>query len=90
MTNQFSKGQWCYNKYTPWDYGVYSMDGDGRDIAIVRGDNEKSEANAKLITAAPELLSCCMDMLRIMELNPTNTNLYQRNKLTDLIQNATV
>jgi len=90
MERKYSQGEWCYAKYTPCDYGVHSLVGDGRDIALVRGDSEEAEANAKLITHAPELLHCCIDTLRILELNPTNDNLYQRNKLTMAIQNATV
>ena len=58
MKNQFTPGNWIYNKYEPVDYGVYSEQGDGRDIAIVRSltNEQESEANAQLISAAPDLL----------------------------------
>ena len=58
---KITKGEWVYSKYT-CDYGVYSEEGDGRDIALVRSrnDEEESEANVKLITAAPDMLQILM------------------------------
>lgn len=75
MTNKFSKGQWGYSKYEPCDFGVYSMDGDGRDIALVRGCGEEAEAeaNAKLITAAPELLEAINGLIMACEWVPRET-----------------
>lgn len=49
-------GEWIASKYSH-DWGVYSSEGNGNDIAIVRGDSAQAEANAKLIAAAPKLLS---------------------------------
>ena len=49
---------------------------------------EEGLANANLILAAKLLLVCCIDQLRILELNPTNDNLYQRNKLKQAIEKA--
>jgi len=59
---KITKGEWTYSKYEPYDYGVYSEEGDGRDIALVRSkkDEEESVANAKLIAAAPELLKALL------------------------------
>ena len=57
---KITKGNWMYNEYTPYDYGVYSdcEEREGRDIAIVRSyaNDEETLANAKLIAAAPDLL----------------------------------
>lgn len=58
-------------------------------VAQFIGNREEADANARLIAAAPELLNCCIDMLRILELNPTYDNLYQRNKISHAIEKAT-
>lgn len=57
MENKHTKGNWFFQKYST-DYGVYSDTGNGNDIALVREckNNEETEANVKLITAAPYLL----------------------------------
>ncbi len=91
MKTKHTKGEWIYSSYSNFDYGVYSMEGDSSDIALVRdrGVDGEAEANANLIAVAPELLDACIDILRILELNKTNTNLYQRNKLISLINKAT-
>jgi len=73
MTNKFSKGQWGYSKYEPCDFGVYSFDGDGRDIALVRGSNEEAEANAKIIVAAPEMLEALNGLIMACEWVPRET-----------------
>ena len=58
--NKPTAGEWMYSKYNniPGDYGVYSLEENGSDIAIVRGrgNDEETLANAKLISSAPELL----------------------------------
>ena len=50
-----TSGNWNYSKYSPCDYGVYSDEGDGNDIAIVREKNGEGEANVKVITAAKQM-----------------------------------
>lgn len=50
---------------------------------------EEVEANAKLIACAPEMIETLIDILRILELKPSNDNLYQRNKIKSLIKKAT-
>ena len=50
---------------------------------------EEQTANAKLIASAPDVLDCCIDILRILELKPNYVNLYQRNKLKRAIKKAT-
>ena len=89
METKFTKGEWNTCKYSPCDYGVYAnYDIRKGDIALVRGDGEEAEANLKLIASAPKLLECLIDMLRVMELNPTKENLYQRNKIERAIREA--
>jgi len=63
----------------------------GKTLALIpyfNEDNAEEVANAYLIAAAPNLLDCCIDTLRILELNPTLDNLYQRNKLRAAINKA--
>ena len=86
METKFTKGEWCACRYSPYDFGIYSDS--GRDLALVRGSDEEAEANVKLIASAPKLLECLIDMLRVMELNPTKENLYQRNKIERAIREA--
>lgn len=57
-------------------------------VSEIQG-KEQRIANAKLIAAAPEMLDALMDVVRILESNPTYTNLYQRNKINALIEKAT-
>ncbi len=63
-------GPWTVSKHgTPayaLQFGVYASD-DTNDFAIVRYDN--AEANANLISAAPELLEALEWVLRIAEDN---------------------
>ena len=63
METKHTKGEWVYNKYTPCDYGVYSTEGRGNDIALVRGSDDEAEANTKLIAAAPDLLNACIELI---------------------------
>ena len=86
METNYTKGEW------------YAKEGDihlietGKTIALIPyydKENKEEAANARLIAAAPELLNCCMDVLRIMDLKPTYTNQYQRNKIEDAIRKAT-
>jgi len=88
---KFTQGEWNISKHGNNDsFGIYA-EGGGNDIAIVKGGNEEggeAEANSKLIAAAPSLLDCCIDTLRILELSPTLDNLYQRNKLRAAINKA--
>jgi len=55
METKFTSGNWIAKKYST-DWGVYSDQGNGNDIALVRdkGGNE-GEANAALIASAPLL-----------------------------------
>ena len=54
---KYTKGEWIYKKYSGDDIGVYSATGSGYDIALVRsgGHNDDVEANAQLISAAPDM-----------------------------------
>ena len=89
METKFTNGEWCACRYSPVDYGIYTnSDTREGDIALVRGDDEEAEANMKLIASAPKLLECLIDMLRVMELNQTKENLYQRNKIERAIREA--
>lgn len=48
----------------------------------------ESRANAKLMSKSPQMSEALIDYLRIMELNPSNANLYQRNKIRQLLIEA--
>ena len=90
---KITKGEWIYNKYEPCDYGVYSADGDGRDIALVRSKNtdEESEANAKLIAAAPDLLNALKLLLVAIDVPKRNRKQAQAElKAIDAIRKAQV
>lgn len=74
MSNtKHTAGNWTFKKYST-DFGVYSEEGKGYDIALVREVNheEEAEANARLISAAPALLDAsesCLQSLRDMVQN---------------------
>jgi hypothetical protein len=57
-------GPWRYFNYAGSDFGICE-DSDGRDgrgardFGLVRGDDDEAEANAALISSAPELLEAC-------------------------------
>ena len=53
-----TQGQWVFSNYSDYEYGVYSeaeID-DGCDIALIRDKGESTLANARLISASPDLL----------------------------------
>jgi hypothetical protein len=68
MKANYTKGEWSYSRYSH-DFGVYSPESNGRDIALVReyGDEQQALANAKLIAAAPHLLDAAQSVLNILE-----------------------
>ena len=49
-------GPWCVTHYSGGDKGIY-RESDGRDVALVRGYDERTCANAALIAHAPEMLA---------------------------------
>jgi len=53
-------GNWNYQQLSPCDYSVYSDEGDGNDIAIVREKGGEGEANVKVITASKQMLEMLM------------------------------
>ena len=86
METNYTKGEWMAKE------GQIYATGTGKTLALIPyfdEENKEEAANARLIAAAPELLNCCMDVLRIMDLKPTYTNQYQRNKIEDAIRKAT-
>lgn len=86
IVSEYTKGNWATKE------GQIYSEQTGKTHALIPyfdSDNKEDNTNASLIAAAPELLKACIDTLRILELNPTNTNLYQRNKLEYLIKKAT-
>jgi hypothetical protein len=61
----------------------------GDTIAVIYNQKDGSEKQiANLIASAPELLEALTDVLRILNLEPTYDNLYQRNKIEALINKA--
>lgn len=61
----------------------------GDTIAVIYNQKDGSEKQiANLIASAPELLEALSDVLRILNLEPTYDNLYQRNKIEALINKA--
>lgn len=87
MKTLHTQGQWHEH-----DGQIYPTE-TGKTLAIIPYYNEINKeqiANAKLIAAAPEMLAACEDTLRILNLNPTYDNQYQRDKLTHLINKATL
>ena len=67
---KFTQGEWNISKHGNNDsFGIYA-EGNGNDIAIVKGGNEEggeAEANAKLIAAAPELLEALIETQKLIE-----------------------
>lgn len=65
VIDNFTPGPWAIIRHaTPEhspQYGIYTEDASGWDIATVHGEN--AAANAALIAAAPELLACILDVL---------------------------
>ena len=82
-----TQGEWNVSKHGNNDsFGIYA-EGNGNDLAIVKGGNEEggeAEANAKLIAAAPKLLKALQDLLR--EARANSFNLYHN--LNDTPQEA--
>jgi len=70
MELKHTQGNWEVSKHGNNDsFGIYA-EGNGNDIAIVKGGNEEggeSEANAKLIAAAPDLLKTLQMLLSDIE-----------------------
>lgn len=67
-----TQGEWGVSKHGNNDsFGIYA-EGNVNDLAIVKGGNEEggeTEANAKLIAAAPDMLKAleaCMDYFEYM------------------------
>ena len=89
---KFTKGEWIFNKYTPCDFGVHSLEGRGNDIALVRGSDEEAEANAKLISTAPELLESLELLVNILHFMGKHLTEFGKNevrKAFEVIQKAT-
>lgn len=66
MNTKHTSGEWHVSKHGTPDYapqfGIYADD--GRDLAIVVGDNSK--ANAALIVSAPALLAALEEAERVL------------------------
>ena len=96
METKHTKGNWIYSKYST-DFGVYSEDGDGRDIAIVREykSAEEAEANASLMAASPKLLESLNEMVALFDRLVVNGVIAPivgkpaRNKAKEIIYEAT-
>lgn len=79
MKKKFTKGDWKSNIIELEDYGVVAISNESKVIAQLNfGDKvtEEQKANAKLISAAPELLKCLSD---ILDLAMDGYNLHVKN-----------
>lgn len=84
METTHTKGPWVVNNnaYTQVHgldcsevYRPLNDEGEGEWIAYVRGNSvEERIANAQLIAAAPELLSCLIEWLETSGIDPFDTN----------------
>ena len=90
---EHTKGEWGYIKHGNNDsFGVYTYDGDGRDLAIIVGGNEEggeAEANAKLISSAPELLEACKELIALLRFHGY-THATEIQQAEDAIRKATI
>ena len=73
-----------YNKPTGSEQAIIIEEQTGKTVAVCYQDGEQ----ANLIASAPELIEALTDVLRILNLEPTYDNLYQRNKIEALINKA--
>lgn len=71
---------------------IVTVNNNANVCMMTRGISQKNKANAERIIRCwnmhDELLDCCKDTLRILNLEPTHANLYQINKLTHAINKA--
>jgi hypothetical protein len=93
MEKRFTSGKWILRDGDSSNhFEILGEYGSSKTIAELpnRSFVSKDEAwhNANLIMAAPALLDCCIDMLRILNLNPSYDNQYQRDKLNEVINKA--
>jgi hypothetical protein len=81
-----TQGNWEVSKHGNNDsFGIYA-EGGGKDIAIIKGDNEEggeTEANAKLISVAPDLLAA---LIKIS--NELRDGKYKGNHVNGMVQVA--
>jgi hypothetical protein len=61
-TTQHTNGPWNHKE----QWGYYKIHSEDEGVSVVHGIDSKSEANARLIAAAPDMLSAldaCVDVL---------------------------
>ena len=77
MKDQHTEGPWMYSRTAGDHQFAVHTEKQGSDIAMVYNRNGKSEADAKLIAAAPELLKACqsarLDIMAFREIHKGNT-----------------
>lgn len=75
---KFTQGEWNVSKHGNNDsFGIHVV---GNDFAIIKGGNEEggeAEANAKLIAAAPDMLSVLKEAVDHAHVYDTNKNLVE-------------
>jgi hypothetical protein len=62
MNEQHTPGSWEIDD----NYIISSIDGIYYQICKLSGRGDRTEANARLIAAAPELLAACEELLRVV------------------------
>lgn len=82
-----TKGEWGTSKYSH-DIGVYSSESpNGKDICLVRGNDEEAQANSQLIIAAPKLLEQLKKALDLLnDLRPGRTTAWWRENIRPIEQ----
>jgi hypothetical protein len=65
MTTQYTSGPWNHKE----QWGYYKIHSEDEGVSVVHGIDPKAEANARLISTAPELLQIAKDYVLLCQLH---------------------